>query len=141
MSKIALAPNGSGTGTFTLASPNSNTNRTFTLPDSDGELSTSNPIKAWVTFDGTGTVSIIGSFNVSSITDNGIGQYTANFATNMADTNFAAVASAGHSDTTSAAARIPMVMGVRSVSQQTLLVRTLANGNIDVNSFSLAIFR
>lgn len=38
MSKIALTPNASGTGTFTLAAPNSNTNRTITLPDSDGTL-------------------------------------------------------------------------------------------------------
>jgi hypothetical protein len=36
MSNIALTPNASGTGTFTLASPNSNTNRTLTLPDADG---------------------------------------------------------------------------------------------------------
>ena len=38
MSKIALTPNSSGTGTFTLAAPNSNTSRTLTLPDSAGEL-------------------------------------------------------------------------------------------------------
>jgi microcystin-dependent protein len=40
MSKIALSPDASGTGTFTLASPNSNTNRTLTLPDAAGELLT-----------------------------------------------------------------------------------------------------
>ncbi len=40
MSKIALTPNASGTGTFTIASPNSNTNRTLTLPDADGALLT-----------------------------------------------------------------------------------------------------
>ena len=38
MSKIALEPNASGTGTFTIASPNSNTSRTLTLPDTDGAL-------------------------------------------------------------------------------------------------------
>jgi hypothetical protein len=36
MSNIALTPNASGTGTFTLASPNSDTNRTLTLPDTSG---------------------------------------------------------------------------------------------------------
>jgi hypothetical protein len=36
MSNIALTPDASGTGTFTLASPNSNTNRTLTLPDTSG---------------------------------------------------------------------------------------------------------
>lgn len=38
MSKIALSPNASGTGTFTIASPNSNTDRTLTLPDVDGGI-------------------------------------------------------------------------------------------------------
>ena len=38
MSKIALTPNASGTGTFTLAAPNSNTSRTITLPDEAGEV-------------------------------------------------------------------------------------------------------
>ena len=40
MSKIALTPNASGSGTFTIAAPNSNTDRTLTLPDSAGELLT-----------------------------------------------------------------------------------------------------
>jgi hypothetical protein len=38
MSKIALQPNNSGNGTFTIASPDSNTNRTLTLPDASGTL-------------------------------------------------------------------------------------------------------
>ena len=41
MSKIALTPNASGTGTFTIASPNSNTDRTLTLPDEAGTVLTS----------------------------------------------------------------------------------------------------
>ena len=45
--------------------------------------------RAWVNFDGTGTVSIRASGNVSSITDNGVGDYTVNFATNMPDVNYA----------------------------------------------------
>jgi len=38
MSKIALTPNASGTGIFTIASPNSNTNRTLSLPDATGTV-------------------------------------------------------------------------------------------------------
>ena len=38
MSKIALTPDASGTGTFTIAAPNSNTNRTSTLPDTSGTM-------------------------------------------------------------------------------------------------------
>ena len=41
MSKIALTPNASGSGTFTIASPNSNTDRTLTLPDEAGTVLTS----------------------------------------------------------------------------------------------------
>jgi hypothetical protein len=105
MSKIALSGNASGTGTFTFASPNSNTDRTLTLPDSSGTVATaestlsqfnasgSAPVyaaRAWVNFNGTGTVAIRGSGNVSSITDNGTGDYTVNFTTAMADANYAA---------------------------------------------------
>ena len=44
--------------------------------------------KAWVNFNGTGTVAIRAAFNVSSITDNGTGIYTINFTTAMPDTNY-----------------------------------------------------
>ena len=47
--------------------------------------------RAWVNFNGTGTVAIRGSFNVSSITDNGTGDYTVNFTTAMADANYSTV--------------------------------------------------
>ena len=45
--------------------------------------------KAWVNFNGTGTVAIRASYNVSSITDNGVGDYTMNFTTALADANYA----------------------------------------------------
>lgn len=44
--------------------------------------------KAWVNFNGTGTVAIRAAFNVSSITDNGTGDYTVNFTTAMTDANY-----------------------------------------------------
>jgi hypothetical protein len=115
MSQIKLAPNASGTGIFTLESPNSNTNRTLTLPDATGTIQVSgNPIsgttgsfsgdlsfnsgygssavaygcRAWVNFNGTSTVAIRASGNVTSITDNGTGNYTVNFTTSMPDVNF-----------------------------------------------------
>ena len=49
--------------------------------------------KAWVNFNGTGTVAIRTSFNVSSITDNGTGLYTVNFATALPDANYSVVGS------------------------------------------------
>ena len=51
--------------------------------------------RAWVNFNGTGTVAIRASGNVSSITDNGTGNYTVNFTTAMPDVNFSAVADGG----------------------------------------------
>ena len=57
--------------------------------------------KAWVNFNGTGTVAIRGSYNISSITDNGTGYYSINFSTNMTDVNYSAVGMA-HEATDSA---------------------------------------
>ena len=56
--------------------------------------------KAWVNFSGTGTVAIRASGNVSSITDNGVGDYTLNFTTSLPDANFAC--SGSHDGTTGA---------------------------------------
>jgi hypothetical protein len=47
--------------------------------------------KAWVNFNGVGTISIRGSGNVASITDNGVGDYTVNFTNALADTNYSMV--------------------------------------------------
>jgi hypothetical protein len=46
--------------------------------------------RAWVNFNGTGTVAIRASHNVSSIVDNGTGDYTVNFTTAIQDANYAA---------------------------------------------------
>jgi hypothetical protein len=51
--------------------------------------------RAWVNFNGTGTVAIRASGNVSSITDNGTGDYTVNFTTAMPDANYAQLVTAG----------------------------------------------
>jgi hypothetical protein len=74
--------------------------RVSTLADSAG-ANTSTPAqiasgraKAWVNFNGTGTVAIRTNYNVSSITDNGVGDYTVNFTTAMTDADYSAVTSA-----------------------------------------------
>jgi hypothetical protein len=54
-----------------------------------GSVATAYGCRAWVNFNGTGTVAIRGSGNVSSITDNGTGDYTVNFTTALTDTNYA----------------------------------------------------
>ena len=121
MSSVKIEGNASGTGIFTIASPNSNTNRTLTLPDATGTVQVSgNAIsgttgsfsgdlsfnsgygstavaygcRAWVNFNGQGTVAIRASGNVTSITDNNVGQYTVNFTNALPDTNYSATLTA-----------------------------------------------
>jgi hypothetical protein len=53
-----------------------------------GSAATAYGCRAWVNFNGTGTVAIRGSGNVTSITDNGVGDYTVNFTTAMPDANY-----------------------------------------------------
>ena len=109
MSSIAVQGGATGTGLVTVVAPSTSINRTLTLPDSTGTIlndqsdiaaqvktaanaSGSAPIyacRAWVNFNGTGTVAIRASGNVSSITDNGVGDYTVNFATALPDANYA----------------------------------------------------
>jgi hypothetical protein len=66
-----------------------------TLSNGNVSTSTANCIqgsaKAWVNFNGTGTVAIRASYNVSSITDNGTGDYTVNFTNALPDANYAPV--------------------------------------------------
>lgn len=50
------------------------------------------PCRAWVNFNGTGTPAINASGNVTSLTDNGTGDYTVNFTTAMPDANYSVVA-------------------------------------------------
>ena len=62
---------------------------------SDGTLSipttyvTNGSAKAWVNFDGSGTIATRDSLNVTSLTDNGTGDYTVNFSSAMVDDNYA----------------------------------------------------
>lgn len=67
-------------------------NATITAPNLSGGQSGSAPvfgIRAWVNFNGTGTVTINGSGNVSSVGDNGAGDYTINFITAMPTASYA----------------------------------------------------
>jgi len=57
------------------------------------------PAKAWVNFNGTGTVAIRNDGNVSSITDNGTGLYTTNFSLAMGGADYSTVVSGGGTNT------------------------------------------
>lgn len=71
--------------------------------------------RAWVNFNGTGTVAIRDDYNVSSITDNGTGNYTINFTNSLSNGDYAVAAFAGWHDGTS----VQMAIGVRSNSTRT----------------------
>jgi hypothetical protein len=95
--------------------------------------------RAWVNFNGTGTVAIRASFNVSSITDNGTGNYTVNFTTAMPDANYSTV---GLGDATTA---IIVSTLSSSVAPTTTTVR-IASYNAtfagtDCAFYNVAVFR
>ena len=75
--------------------------RLTTISNQDGSATVpsqtviSGSAKAWVNFNGTGTVAIRAAFNVSSITDVGTGDYTVNFTTAMTDVNYCVCFGAG----------------------------------------------
>lgn len=79
-------------------------------------------IRAWVSFNGTGAVTIRGSGNVSSITDNGIGDYTVNMTTALPDANYAVVGSSGGASATSQGA---VYLYEQSTARTTSLFRVL----------------
>lgn len=92
--------------------------------------------KAWVNFNGTGTVAIRAAFNVSSITDNGVGDYTVNFTTAMSAANFAPVCfSDGNSGVSISQ---PSVLATGSVRIRTMNA-TLSQH--DATTVGVAIFR
>ena len=106
MSSIVIKGNTSGQ--VEIAAPDVAGSTTLTLPTGNGTVITTNNIdsnppaslstasgsapsysaRAWVNFNGTGTVAIRASGNVSSITDNSTGNYTVNFTTAMSDANY-----------------------------------------------------
>lgn len=62
-------------------------NSVYTGAQIDDRLERSQ-MQAWVNFNGTGTLAVRDSYNVSGVTDNGTGDYTVNFTNSMADTNY-----------------------------------------------------
>jgi hypothetical protein len=95
--------------------------------------------RAWVNFNGTGTVAIRASGNVSSITDNGTGDYTLNFTTAMPDANYG-FASMGRQDGANAAFMAPGTSTTSSFRFQTYNEQSPPQLR-DFNPAAVAIFR
>ena len=92
-------------------------------------------VRAWVNFNGTGTVAIRASYNVTSITDNGTGVYTVNFTTAMSDANYAV---AGVAQDGAVQQQNPFNQTANSVQ---LLCVNRTSGATDSANFSVTIFR
>ena len=143
---ITIDGNGIITGAATLATTVANP--TFTTPNiNSAQFATVSgtapiyPCRAWVNFNGTGTVAIRASGNVSSITDNGTGDYTVNFTTAMTDANYSAQVwaatsgSTGNFIATQASGTVPTASALRLVTRNNSQV---AN---DIDYVQVAIFR
>jgi hypothetical protein len=96
--------------------------------------------RAWVNFNGTGTVAIRASFNVSSITDGGTGLYAINFTTAMPDANYASPI--GFGDASSSARQTQLNTGTRTTTSCGI-VGLDAGGAVfnDISMVTVAIFR
>ncbi len=86
--------------------------------------------RAWVNFDGTGTVAIRGAGNVSSITDIGTGDYSVNFTTALDNANYAVCGSVGNDDPLLATT----AASVRTRGALTTTAVRVVTGNHYVNS-------
>lgn len=100
--------------------------------------------RAWVNFNGTGTVAIRASFNVNSITDNAVGRYQVNFSSSLSDANYCAtsmvaIVSSETSDT-------PRFMGIRGTATMTtssfrVIVGNDVGGIDDPHTACISVFR
>lgn len=100
--------------------------------------------RAWVNFDGTGTVAIRGSGNVSSITDNSAGYYTVNFTTAMPDTSYAALAASSPNSGPTQNPNMVICPAENTWSASSVNVRMYFGGGYtseDAVMVSVAIFR
>lgn len=97
--------------------------------------------RAWVSFTGIGTVAIRASGNVSSITDNGTGDYTVNFTTAMADANYGFTGAAGLNTTSQITVSNPDSTEPPAVGS--LRIQTATNDAVlnDARVACIAIFR
>ena len=85
---IDFAEGGAAVGQF-------DSSANFKFNSGYGSVATAYGCRAWANFNGTGTVAIRASGNVTSITDNGTGDYTINFTNSMPDANYLAVTTGG----------------------------------------------
>lgn len=100
--------------------------------------------RAWVNFNGTGTVAIRASGNVSSITDNGTGNYTVNFTTAMPDANYSVSGMAQRAtsdDDVNVAINGPNAASTLAAGSVTVKTLNIGSNFVDVTVCCITIFR
>jgi hypothetical protein len=136
---LALQTNGT-TAVTVDASQNTTLAGTLTLGTATQAVPSGNaPLyacRAWVNFNGTGTVAIRASGNVSSITDGGVGIYTVNFTTAMPDANYAVTGAVGIGFNGGESLN-PVTLTTSSVQVDT----TILAAKVDRDNVNVAIFR
>lgn len=121
--------------------------RTDTLQNAAGTTSVpmatvvSGTAKAWVNFNGTGTVAIRASFNVSSITDLGTGAYTLNFTSEFANIDYAIVTAIGDHTGTSFNNDTNAFPAAHATTSVRLYCQNENDTSTDPNSVHAAVFR
>ena len=110
-----------------------------------GSVATAYGCRAWVNFNGSGTVAIRASGNVSSITDNAVGYYTVNFTNALPDANYTAViGAASTSNTTNAWVFTSPSQSIvtPTTSAFTVITNNITNSSqIDATYITVAVFR
>ena len=96
--------------------------------------------KAWVNFDGTGTVAIRDSFNVTSITDNATADYTVNFTNALANADYTACLSVGDTGSTTGQSSRGIAPRDYAVGSLRFHVMTGTGSAIDYTNLNVAIF-
>jgi len=97
--------------------------------------------RAWVNFDGDGTVSIRDSGNVSSITDNGTGDYAVNLTTAMQDTNYSIAGASGLNSSNGQTFFQMEQQTFTSTSVIDIAIRNAGGSRIDSQTVSMQVFR
>ena len=106
-----------------------------------GSVVTAYGVRAWVNFNGTGTVAIRASGNVSSITDNATGDYTVNFATNMPDVNYAATSLNTQQSRSAFNTDVDHIIGEAYTSSQFRVLCNNNNSGVDLGIVALTFVR
>jgi len=105
--------------------------RVNNITDTSGgssSLSVPGAAKAWVNFNGTGTVAIRASLNVGSITDNGVGDYTVNFTTSMSDANYSCVVTGDRAN-----AAVGCIRNANPPTTSAVRIGTMTNGGSEAD--------